>query len=313
MRGVELKQQLKEFSKTFKGFERSREEIDGLMKQEEIGIIGCDDIFKAYIQLNKFPFLQEKIQEAFPWIEKMKSSTSDLDSEITLAPSEVLSFVDASINVQSILKKYIDFLDELFPDDDPTDQLNIKLPDEISLADLSKVVDDLDYILNDCRIVSEKNGQRPAILHRVDSGSMWLILGMTSGAVGLVGSMCTVALRICRQVLDLRKAMLQFRVLKLGTEVIETLKQAIDQSVRELAYEEAKTILEDSGAGQKDGNETLNSTVSGIEKLVNLLFRGVALVAPLAAPEAVAATFPAPEEIAKLAAEALKPPAQLDR
>lgn len=231
---------------------------------------------------------------------------------LRLDQSQVTIFSQHLNNINSALMTSINLIDEFFTDD-IEDQLNIKLPEQLLLSGLSDIISDLGFIFNKCQVISEFNNKEAIKVQKVDSGSKWLLLGISVFAVGMIGKLCTIAFGISQQVMELRKSIQQIRVLKSGANICEALEEELKERIKTLSDAESLKFIKENGIKTENGNEESNSLAKAIERLVELHFKGVEIYASLEAPKEVASSFPSQEEALKLATEILKLSAPTDQ
>ena len=119
---------------------------------------------------------------------------------------------------------------------------------------------------------------------------------------------------ICTFDQDIMKQKL--RVLRSGANVIESVEKEVTDNVRKLYHEQASNFIRDNGLDseweEKITNENIAHLSKGIEKLSQLMFKGVEIYARLSASPETIKLFPQKEEVKKLPLEVPKLTANID-
>ena len=160
------------------------------------------------------------------------------------------------------------------------------------------------------------NDKTPVVIRKVDSGSIWIIIGISILAISIVGQIVTMALKVKRELIEQDKMKQQVRAYKAGAGFLEALEKEATEKIKGLCQADAKKIIKENKLDEKTEktivNENANALAIGIEKLANLMIKGVEVYASIEAPKDVAESFPLQEERLKLAMEILKLPANTD-
>ena len=265
------------------------------------------DIHQALVQLTKFEFVAEEVQQIFELGIHFRMQSEQLVMDVAQYEVSRLKFE----MVEAVVFKAIALLEEFFPDDDK-DQLNVKLPDDITLGDFSNILEELDFIFNKCQIISSLNDKEEIAIRKVDSGSMWVILGFSVAAISIIGKFCKLAFGIREKMLEHQALKQQIRVYEVGANVIEVLGEQFTKEIKDISRSDAEKFIKENKLGTENDKEEINSAAIGLDKLAKLFYRGVEIYAPLSAPKEVAEAFPMQEEVLKLAKEILNLPAHTD-
>jgi len=267
-------------------------------------------IYYALTELQSYGFIKNEIKQIFSLGIQFQTQTEKLNMDQAMHKG----FDSRLKNAKLILSKSIELISEFFSND-AEDQVNIKLPNDITLSELSEIIKDIDYIFNKCRVLSGLNNKESVIIRKVDTGSIWLIIGISTVAViTAIGGLTKMALEICQKVLDVRKGIHQIRVLKSGANVIEAMEKEVLAKIKVESRIAAETFLKNIKTTETndEANENITSLAIGIEKMINLYFKGVEIYASLEEPKDVASAFPNQNEIANLTNEILKLPIHQD-
>jgi hypothetical protein len=259
-----------------------------------------DQVLAALDRLREFNFVKNELEQLFNLGIHFQTPSQQLKAD----QSQYNQFKARFDKIKSTIKETIEIISEFFPDD-IEDQLNIKLPENVSLSEFSKITDDLDYIFNKCEVISGLNDRKEVRTRKVDSGSIWLIIFISHAAVSLIGKLCSIVFGICQQRIETQKGIQQVRVLKSGANVVEALEKELEEKIKEQYREGAERFIRDNNIKTQNGSEEINSLSFGIEKLANLFFHGVEIYSSLEAPKDVKNSFPQQEEVPKLASEIL--------
>jgi predicted RNase H-related nuclease YkuK (DUF458 family) len=168
-----------------------------------------------------FPFSRKKIDEIFnanPNLETANELSMD-DAYFTLLREqldELKTTITIAINIM-----------EENSINDQEEQLNIKLPEHISLGELSRIISLLDDVINS-PYIKELNGGNTAYLISVDSGSNWL----------LIGNLCIVAIIIIGKVMkyahEINNIIFEQKINKIKIEIMEAEKNAYISRQKEI-------------------------------------------------------------------------------
>jgi len=180
-----------------------------------------------------------------------------------------------------------------FPKDSES-QLNIKLPDNMSLSEMSDYVREIDYIFNKMQAMRKINENNDFTLKRVDAGSTWLILFVTAtAAIPLIGYIVKLGMDVKRRFIEDDIMKQRLRVSKSVADMIEKIEEEFSEELKKNCKEKAETFNSENKLGLNP--EEISTLSIGIEKLGNLLFKGVEIYASLEASDTTASAFPAQE------------------
>jgi len=195
-----------------------------------------------------------------------------------------------------------------FSPKDEENQINIKMPDNVSLAELSEYISELDCIFNKMQAMRKINENNDFTLKRVDSGSVWLIIAVSvAAAVATIGKIVTLSIYVKKQRIENDIMLQKLRALKSGADVIENIARELSEKLKEDCTQKARNISDEDGLSLN--HEEVSSLVIGTEKLANLLFKGVEIYASLEASKITTDAFPKQEASPLLkAAKLLLPP-----
>lgn len=269
-------------------------------------IFGDSKFLSTLQQLNEYEFASEEINSLMiPWSRLSKDNKSEV------AERSFKAFRRKLKGLISLVSGVVDLIDTFAPDDS-TDQLNVMLPNDITLEELSDITRELDFIFNKCQAISYLNNKEEPIVRRFDSGSMWIILVYSASSIAVLGAFCQLAFGISKQILAHQEMIQRARTLKASATVVELLEEELAKILKKEFHTTAAEFIESNQIPIENGNEEINSTAIGLEKLVNLFFRGVEVTASLSAPQDVKDSFPPQEELRRLAKESLSLPSTED-
>jgi hypothetical protein len=258
-------------------------------------------IHDALLKLAKYQFIYDDVEQLLQLGPHFNSSSIAL----TVDRSNYTFFKQKHTIISSKIITSIKLLNE-FSGEESENQLNVKLPDNLSLKDMASMISDLDFVFGKCHFFVELNDKNSINVIRVDSGSIWLILAVASAVVVLIGQIVKVAFGISEQYLKQQEFKQRLRVFKKGASFIEEIDREFKQKISDEIREKADKIVSENMPDSENRNEEINSLYFGIEKLADLMFRGVEIYASLEAPKEVTELFPKQEETLTLAKEILK-------
>lgn len=188
-----------------------------------------------------------------------------------------------------------------------SDGFDIKLPPNMSLADLSKCAKDLDTIFKQCPILTRLEGA--ITLTDVDVGSIWLTFAIAGASVAIlkgIAELVDKAMIVRSHYLTTKTQMEAIRGLKIANDILEQQKNVsivfgnalLEKAASELSEKHSITDPEEMGHVKRS-----------IELLSNWMGKGMEVYAAIQAPPDVKAVFSPiekqalPEETMKLLAE----------
>ena len=242
----------------------------------------CNTLHK----LSNFEFLHSLIDDIFQLGIHFRSPTPKL----VITVDAYQRFKAKYDNLRNILE-VISSMSTSFFQRDEENQINIKLPDNISLSDMSEQIKELDFIFGKLQALRKINENNDFVLKRVDTGSIWLILAVAvPTAVATIGAIVKIAMDVKRRLLDDAIIKEKLRVLKSGANAIENIEKELSAELKKDCNVKAAVLNEDNNLELNP--EELSTLSMGIERLANLLFAGVKFYASLEASDAVANAFP---------------------
>ena len=242
----------------------------------------------ALHKLGNYGFLAEYVQKIF----NRGMHYEVPEKSLNLSQSEFLAFKKDCDLVIFSAHLCINIIDEFFQED-AENQLNIKLPDNLTLEQLDAIVGDLNFVLNKCSAIRTANDNNDVKIDKVDSGSIWLIIGVTSAALTLVGKIVHYCLATRRELLNQDMMKQQLRVYKTGADMIQSLEEEMERKLKEQYQNDAKKIISEHGLS--NNNEDVVSLKAGMEKLTDMIYKGVEIYASIEAPELSQSAFPSAE------------------
>jgi len=263
-------------------------------------ITNWDRIRKALFELNKYEFLSQEINQ-FLWPITNTSPNSSREFELKLTFEDFQWFCKELGKITEIAHKSIDIISEFFKEDD-SEQLNVKLPANLSLSDFQKIIGDLDFILNHCQIIYEANDKQTVTVRKVDSGSIWLVLSVSSVTLGLIGGLAAAGYKIHAMHINSQKSLQDLRIHKSLANYIESMEKELEVATKKFNQELTKEFIEtnDIMLGE-NGHEELDRLEKAVDKLSRLFSKGVEIYAPLTAPKETVSLFPTYKEPLKIA------------
>jgi len=258
--------------------------------REFITISEWDTICHHLHSLEEYDFIAPYVNAIFELGIQFRAPTSTL----TLESSDFTQFNAKYQSLLVILKAMYDMSVHFFPKDEES-QLNVKLPDEISISEMADIIAQIDFIFNRLQAIRAINGNNDVIIKRVDSGSIWFILAVTAVAVPLTGKIVKLAFEVKEKLSANEVTKQQIRAYKEGAKLMEDLGKASTAAIKIMCNEMAKQVNDEESLSL--GSEELESLSVAIERIANIQFRGVEIYASLEAPKEVADKFPVQETV----------------
>ena len=254
------------------------------------------ELYTTLSQLVEYSFVQDEIKDVFSLGAHFDSPTSPLRIEM----KQYNSF-NAKLNaIRARLTLSIELL-ENFTEEDIEEQLNVKLPDKLTLPEMSSIVSDIDFVFSKCHFFVELNDKDAVSVRRVDSGSIWFILGVSSAFIALFGQIVRIAFYIREKWIEHEIAKQNVRVYTSIANSIEAMEKEFTENIKLITRKRAEEFVKENAPDSRP--DKITSLVFGIDKLSDLFFRGVEIHPSIAAPKEVAKSFPSQDEFLKLAAE----------
>jgi hypothetical protein len=262
-------------------------------------ISNWNTVYASLCELNSYSFLTPMVQEIF----KLGIQYESYTSTIRIDANAFNQFNARYKPLISVLNSVNEMLDEFFGADS-IDQINVKLPDNIDLTALSEMIKDIDFIFNKAQAVRKFNDNKDVTIKRIDSGSIWLILSISAGAVTLIGKLVKMALNIKEQQVENEIAVQRLRVAKSGANIIEQIEKELKEKLIEDCHTQAENFAQDNNC--ELNYEEQSSLSKATERLASLLFKGIEIYASLEAPKEVALEFPKQEVVERLTERSTK-------
>jgi len=168
---------------------------------------------------------------------------------------------------------------------------DIKLPPNISLAELSKCTKDLDTIFSTCPLFLKQDGSIK--FSSVDIGSVWLsflVVGTAgAGVLRLVAELVDKALIIRSHYLTTKEQVETIKKLQLGNEILENTVAINKQVSRGLLNNAANELAQDHDISD---NEDIERLKNSIQLMADWMNKGMEVYASIQAPTETKAVFP---------------------
>lgn len=171
--------------------------------------------------------------------------------------------------------------------------IDIKIPSCNSLKEYIRILDDIDFVLTQCPYLRNENEK---IKYKgTDVGSDWItfaIVGSTASFV-ILNNLASImnkviSLKSNKKILDMQEEVLKSMQLKneATQETIDTFKK-----LKEITYKKYVDELQDELGKLKDGEEE-GKVSKSLEKLVNLIDKGVEIHTSIETPKEIKVLFP---------------------
>jgi len=182
------------------------------------------------------------------------------------------------------------FYDDLKKQMASENELNIKLLDEMTFDELNTILDDLNFIFNQCPLIRKANDNNDVKITGVESGSIWFYLGIASVALPIIGSIMGLTFKFLHNILFLRRQVEGFKAQKNGNEMAEAVAKVITAQANMLATQF------NSEENHSLDFEDVAKLAKTIELLGGLVERNIVFQPSIAAPKEVQDKFPKLEE-----------------
>lgn len=204
-------------------------------------------------------------------------------------------FMPAHANLKTRIEGVID-LYESMRDGISQPGIDIKIPSCDSLKEYIKILDDIDFIFTQCPYFINENEK---IKYKgTDVGSDWItfaiiISSATSAGFVILNNLASIMNKVItlasnKKILDMQDEMLKTMQLKneASQETISTFK-----IIKENIYKKYVDELQDELGSLKDGEEE-GKVSKSLEKLINLMDKGVEIHTSIETPKEIKVLFP---------------------
>jgi len=256
---------------------------------QHVTIKNWEEVCNTLRKLDEYDFIHFYTQQIFQLGEAFLSPAKELQLTkgiFSTFSAHLGTLIDTLITMREMILA--------FSPQDEEAQINIKLPEQMSLSEMSEYVSEINLIFNKMQAFRKINNSEDFILQRVDAGSTWLIISV---AVPTIIATIGAAVKVAKQIQDMlikhRIATEQIRVLKSGANVLETIEKELTEKITKECNAKAEDFNTEHELGLNP--EEIGTLSKGFGKLAYLLFKGVEIYASLAAPPEVTAAFPAQE------------------
>lgn len=168
---------------------------------------------------------------------------------------------------------------------------DVKLPPAHDFNAFAQNVSDFNQFLKMCPVLREED--TTVSLASTDVGSIWIVFSVVGVAVPIVlknfAKVIEAGLRVRSTFLTTKMQEEAYRKAHLKNEILETLTEANRMVIKTLTQQCAEEIQEQRG---KNNPEETNSLAKSIEKLGDLMAKGLEVYAAIDAPEEIKAVFP---------------------
>lgn len=301
MRIVDVKHNLKELYKQLEPLVTEKTSTSSGSNRTYHTIQNWSQIHNALVELKKYEFIKDKVELILKTEVAFQAS-----KELTLERNFYARFIERLLEVKDILLTSIEIISEFFQDDD-ANQINVKLPEDLSLQGFIEVMEELHYITSTCQVIKDANDKQDTVIRRVDSGSIWLILSANPQAIAVIGSLAIVAYGAFKMYVGLRKSLLDLQVHQSLVHNIKATGEDLEKVRRDWIHNAIKDSIENGEFLLGDNeHEKRDQLAKAADKLARLYLKGIEVHASLKAPKEAASSFPVYDEPLKLAAKTLE-------
>ena len=207
----------------------------------------------------------------------------------------------------SLLKTQVLTIVELFESMNyaqTSEGFDVKLPPQITLAELSRCTKDLDTIFSGCPFLAKAEGT--IAFSAVDVGSVWLsfVIGgvAVAGILKMIADIVDKALRIRSHYLTTKEQEERVRSLNLGNEVLEQQKEINETVAKKLLDQVTNELAKDYDISEP---EEIGRIKHSVDLLSQWMSKGMEIYAAIQAAPEVKAVF-SPIEQQTLPMETIK-------
>lgn len=174
--------------------------------------------------------------------------------------------------------------------------IDIKIPTCDSLKDYINILDDINFVITQCPYLKDENEEMKYI--GTDVGSDWVTFAIVMSSAVSAGFVIlnnlasimnkVISLKSNKKVLDMQEEMLQSMKLKnnIAKETLDTFEE-----MKKITYKKYVDELQDELGKLKDGDEEGRVSKS-LEKLANLIDKGVEIHTSIETPKEIKVLFP---------------------
>ncbi len=173
--------------------------------------------------------------------------------------------------------------------------IDIKLPPNISLTEISKCTKDLNTIFTTCPLITANDGS--VSFSAVDVGSVWFsfIVGGASVVVILhsIAALVDKALIIRSHHLTTKEQMEKIKTLEMGNDMLESAKELNDSICKKLLNKVSSELAAENNINDPEDIARLKNS---LQLLSEWMTKGMEVYASIQAPSEIKAVFPSVEK-----------------
>jgi|GEM_PF-5858826 len=232
-----------------------------------------DTCYKALKDLEIFPVLAHDVKKVL----EINHNFSLCEPFILVSTTSYRDFNTVITHIRTKLQAVIDYMEITGVEiKEGYGNIEILLPADISFEELQKISSEFNFIFTESSIFDEE-----VLLNEVKSGSIWLIITISLGAVALLGGISKLALELRKKHIENKIILEQLKSLKSVNNLNEKIKEELEEKFKiesmhfaERFKKENKDKLKD----RKTKEEDLIAISFSIQKLSDLFIQGVKIV-----------------------------------
>ena len=250
-------------------------------------------------KLSEIKYLDQEINQIY---------TSGLPNEYlfeTLTiPTNIFNTITTKLQIlRNKISLALCILDGL-KEDDNENTICIKLPDYSNLENLTDDIRLLDKIFQ--QILSQEKLKSNVKFAGFDVGSNWINIYIPSAAaISFVGRIIWAACVIRKKKIEGDMQLEELKALKISNKTREDIQNAQAELLKKLVQAEATNAIEEQGL-KIDNQEYIARTVYAIEKLTDLMNKGIEIHPAITAPEPISDLFPDFKNVLGIQSKAVK-------
>jgi len=253
----------------------------------------------ALFNLYAISAFQEKIKEIYEAVPVIYGTTDKWEYAVKDTSISV-SVTTLKNKVQGIIDVY-----ESFGYEESEIGIDIKVP-EGDLTDFVGNIKSLEFIFNQCPLLKSEDSEIK--FNNVDVGSTWLTFFIIGGSAIIlaksIAALLDKAIVLKSHFTQTKMQEEQLRAMELGKEALEAAVNTF-KTLNEKYMNDALNELEREDKPYKDGEER-DKTKMTLEKLIDLLDKGVEIYSSASSPKEIQLLFPALETKKLISSEDIK-------
>lgn len=252
-------------------------------------ILGWENAKESFDIIRQISFLSSDAEAAYKTVPVFYANDTQPLLDIQTGKDLLEKTRTLTIKVKAIIELY-----NSLNTGEAKEGIDIKIPSCSSFKEYIQYMRDIDFIFSQCPLISQSNEE--IIFNTVDVGSMWLSF-FINGAIGshfilnVISKISEIALKIRSNltVIKQQEEMLESMKLKneVGQETLDVFKQ-----MKAIVFNDAVSELEQECDAQISNPEDRDRTAKCIEKMSELIDKGLEIYSSIETPNDIKVQFP---------------------